>query len=287
MRRIALLASAAALFFVGAPPQIGRAQQTGCVPSDLDGAMYCEASAPAVLELSSVTFGSPNAPAAGASQPSARYVPYNRLGTGPDGEPCATTGYVREGVQPPDERLLVDPNPLESNVPIWGNYRSVLETYPPCPATPRVPGQPVPVETRSMTAARYWELVQLPAPSPYIGPGRAITGKTAYLETRGELTRTYTNATDFGPLRIDATGSYTVSWGDGHTSGPYTFEGGPWPDGRITHEYQHVGSYDVVVTEQWTARWSLGGESGVLRTRPTTGTITGFPVQQIQAVIVR
>lgn len=39
--------------------------------------------------------------------------------------------------------------------------------------------------------------------------------------------------------------------------------------------------------EKWTADWSLGGESGVLRTLQTTGTINDFPVQQIQAVITQ
>src|SRR5215218_6907966 len=30
-----------------------------------------------------------------------KYVPYNRLSTGPDRQPCATTGYVEEGTTPP------------------------------------------------------------------------------------------------------------------------------------------------------------------------------------------
>ena len=138
-----------------------------------------------------------------------------------------------------------------------------------------------------MIAARYWERVPLPKPQPVIAPGRAITGKLAYLETRGEVARTYTNATAFGPLEIIAKGAYTVSWGDGETTGPHAFEGKAWPDGRITHDYLHVGTFDIVVTERWTATWRLGGESGVLRTLQTTGRIDDFPVEQIQAVIRR
>ncbi|MCA1694678.1 MAG: hypothetical protein LC749_08070 [Actinobacteria bacterium] len=68
---------------------------------------------------------------------------------------------------------------------------------------------------------------------------------------------------------------------------PQDFEGKPWPDGQITHDYLKVGNYNVVVTEKWTANWQLDGESGTLRTLQTTGRIDNFPVQQIQAVIGR
>ncbi len=136
-----------------------------------------------------------------------------------------------------------------------------------------------------MIAARYWERVPLPKPQPSIAPGRAITGKLAYLETNGEVTHTFATNTIFGPLQILAKGAYTVDWGDGETSGPYWFEGTRWPDGKITHEYEKVGTYKVVVTERWTADWSFSDESGVLRALQTTGRIDDFPVEQIQAVI--
>ncbi len=110
----------------------------------------------------------------------------------------------------------------------------------------------------------------------------------AYLETRGSTTHTYTDPnTPFGPLTIVATGKYYVDWGDGTRTGPHPDEGGPWPDGRITHEYIHIGEYDVVVTERWTATWSFGSESGVLDELRTVGRIDDFPVQQIQAVVLR
>jgi len=219
------------------------------------------------------------------SVPTKRYVPYNRLATGPDGKPCATTGYVEEGVIPPDERLLLDPNPEERKGP---NYRDVLEDYPPCPLQPLPPGSVAPVETKAMVAARAWEQrVPLPKPQPKIAPGRAITGKLAYLETKGQISHNYTEDTVFGPLIITAQGSYTVAWGDGATTGPHGFEGLAWPSGEITHDYLDVGAYDIVVTEKWTATWALDGESGVLRTLQTTGRIDNFPVEQIQAVIGR
>lgn len=264
-----------------------RAADPGkCGENRLGDAIDCEGELQAVTP---VLLGGNQTDSAGSrsSGPQRTYVPYNRLSTGPDGQPCATTGYVEEGVAPSDEQLLVDPNPLESNIPITGNNLSILETYPPCPERPRAPGQPAPVETRAMVAARYWERVPLPRPQPSIAPGRAITGKMAYLETRGEISHTYTNSTVFGPLEIVAAGSYTVDWGDGNTTGPHPYEGRPWPAGQITHDYLHVGAYDVVVTEKWTATWRLDGESGNLRTLQTTGRIDDFPVEQIQAVIRR
>jgi hypothetical protein len=138
-----------------------------------------------------------------------------------------------------------------------------------------------------MVAREYWEDVDLPEPKPYIAPGRAITGKLAYLETHGEVTHTYTNVTIFGPLEIVARGTYIVDWGDGIRTGPYSREGQPWPSGEISHDYSVIGSYDIVVTEQWTARWRLGAESGTLRTLQSVGGIDDFPVEQLQAVIGR
>lgn len=216
-----------------------------------------------------------------SSGPTKKYLPYDRILTGPDGNPCVGTGYYEEGTPPPRP-----PQPLQGDEQAPGAVNSLLESAR-CPEQPRAAGAPALVETPAMVAARYWERVPLPKPQPAIAPGRAITGKLAYLETKGELTHTYTNDTAFGPMEIVAKGSYTVDWGDGETSGPHAFEGKPWPDGRITHDYLEVGSYDIVVTERWTATWRVGGESGDLRTLQTTGRIDDFPVEQIQAVIGR
>lgn len=211
------------------------------------------------------------------------YVAYNRLTMGTDGRPCITTGYVEESGTPSD--MAPDPNQNHTEVL---NGSNLTGQYPPCPQQPRAPGQADPVMTRTMVAELAWEQrVPLPKPAPSIAPGRAITGKLAYLETKGQLSHTYTEDTVFGPLYITARGSYTVAWGDGVTTGPHGFEGLPWPSGQITHDYIDVGAYDIVVTEKWTATWSLDGESGVLRTLQTTGRIDDFPVAQIQAVIGR
>ena len=201
---------------------------------------------------------------------------------GPNGQPCIGTGYYEEGA--PHSRPVQGPSETDEGP---GNSSSLYSTAPPCPPQVRPPGQVGPVETPAMVARRYWEEISLPHPRPQIAPGRAITGKLAYLETNGQTRHVYSNSTVFGPLEIVATGSYTVDWGDGDKSGPHAFEGKPWPDGRITHEYQNVGAYDIVVTERWTATWRLGGQNGVLRELRTIGRIDDFPVEQIQAVIGR
>ena len=217
-----------------------------------------------------------------SSGPATTYIPYDKIRTGPEGQACIGTGYYEEGTVAP--RPVQGPTEVEEGP---GNSSSLYSTAPPCPAQPRAEGQTAPVETPAMVARRYWEEVALARPRPQIAPGRAITGKLAYLETHGQTTQVYTNSTIFGLLEISATGAYTVDWGDGTTTGPHNFEGKPWPDGRITHDYLNVGSYDIVVTERWTANWRIGGNSGVLRTLQTTGRIDDFPVEQIQAVIGR
>lgn len=156
----------------------------------------------------------------------------------------------------------------------------IRASYPRCPARPAAPV----VDPRTF-AVQGWEEVNLPTPQPYIAPGWAITGKLAYLETRGRLHHTFTKDTPVGPLEIDSVGSYYVDWGDGEKTGPYTQEGGPWPDGQITHDYIDVGTYDVVVTEQWSANWRIGSAGGTLTGQRTMGRIDGFRVEQIQAVV--
>lgn len=200
---------------------------------------------------------------------------------GRDGQPCIGTGYYQEGTAPP--RPSQGPTEADEGP---GNSSSLYSTAPPCPIQSSAQGQAEPVETPAMVARRHWESITLPKPRPFVAPGRAITGKPAFLQTNGTTQHVYTNHnTPFGLLQIVAKGSYTVDWGDGQITGPYAFEGIAWPDGRITHEYQDVGIYDVVVTERWTATWSFGSGSGVLRELQTTGRIDDFPVEQIQAVV--
>jgi hypothetical protein len=252
------------------------------IPVNIDGTCIVGAGA---RGANTITVGSGVAGTSGGTSGSGtgiRYIPYTRLTTGPDGQPCVTTGYAREGVTPTD-----DLSSAAGAHPGGGGFNAYFD-FSPCSQHPRAPGSPTPAETRAMVAARHWEgPVSPPRPRPYIAPGRALTGKPAYLETGNRTSFTYQADTEFGPLTINASGSYTVVWGDGTTTGPFSFEGISWPTGRITHEYQDVGTYNVVVIERWTATWSLDGESGVLRALQSTGTLNNFPVEQLQAVITR
>jgi hypothetical protein len=202
-----------------------------------------------------------------------------------DGSGCVRTAYTPVGTQPSDS-VPVDP----STQSIEGAHSNIFAEYPPCPLQPVQPGQPsqatgTPVETRAMTAARIWERIPLSRPQPTIAPGRAISGKRVYLETNNSTTFTYSEDTPLGPIQIVARGSYFIDWGDGESSGPFQYEGIPWPSGQITHEYLNVGRYNIVVTERWVADWRSGAETGVLRTLRTIGRIDNFPVEQLQAVI--
>ena len=200
------------------------------------------------------------------------YVAYERLVTRPGGSPCVTTGY----------RVLptgVDPG---FGATADRDFNDILAEYQPCPAAARPQAGSPP----SVLAESFWQEVPLPNPRPRIAPGWAITGKASYLETSGSTSHSFTRDTPFGPMRVVATGAYYVDWGDGTRTGPHAGEGRPWPDGRITHTYQDVGSYDVVVTERWTATWRVGGRTGQLTELRTVGRIESFRVEQIQAVVV-
>lgn len=201
-----------------------------------------------------------------------RFVPYERLTTGPDGQPCVTTGW-REVTDPtvPDGAYQV------SDV----DFTNVLAGVP--PPCPEQAGEAISPRT---IAVRHWEEIPLPIPRPHIAPGWGITGKRAFLETNGTTTYTHTSPTPLGQLRIVATGRYVVDWGDGETSGPHSGEGGPWPDGDITHDYGWAGTYDVVVTERWSATWQIGAAGGVLHELETTGRIDDFLVRELQAVVI-
>lgn len=287
MRKLAAIATMGLTLLCVAPIADAQVEPVGgdglqyCGSDQLGRGLLCDPEELAIILAGTAGGGSSTPSTSGSGGNGIRYYSYDRLTTGPDGKGCVTTGYAPEGTTPSD---LLSNDLVTQGI---NDIHGLPLEYPPCPQRPQVAGQLAPVETRSMLARRAWEHVLLPEPRPAIAPGRAITGKRAYLETRGDVAFSHVSPTVFGELRIAATGSYTITWGDGETSGPHTFEGQAWPDGRITHDYLNVGNYDITVTERWTARWSLGGQSGVLRTLQTSGRIDDFPVEQLQAVIGR
>ncbi|MGI9032429.1 MAG: hypothetical protein ACR2HY_01825 [Acidimicrobiales bacterium] len=207
-----------------------------------------------------------------AGNPGGKVAYFEEVSTGPDGKPC----LVRRTLPVPADSQLASGTDFGATGSISNQY------YPMCPAAP---GDPKAADDPRPYAVQGWEEAKLPAPQPYIGPGWAITGKLAYLETKGQRRLTFTKDTPVGPLRIDAVGRYYVDWGDGEKTGPHSTEGGPWPDGEINHMYINVGRYNVVVTERWNAQWSIGASSGTLAGQQTVGRIDNFRVEQIQAVV--
>lgn len=210
------------------------------------------------------------------------YVPYQVISTDYAGNPCIQTRYVQEASDIP--RPVAGTTDTEQSP---GGVSSLYDTAPACPQQPVGTPGVLAADTALTIALREWARIPLPSPHPRIQPGRAITGKPGYLETQGTTGYQYAKDTALGTLNIVATGRHYVDWGDGEQSGPFATNGAAWPDGTIHHEYINVGAFDIVVTTRWTATWRIGGEGGTLPPTQTTGRLDDFPVQQIQAVIVR
>lgn len=194
-------------------------------------------------------------------------------GTGPIGAPGT-------GAAPgPPPLPLLGPGP-------WPCVSAVVPN--PCAPPPAAPATP-PVVDAGTVARSFWRQFPLPRPRGLIQPGEALTGKRAYLQISGPQTGSWT-ATVFGTVvTITATSTYDVDWGDGTWDTNLTDQGGPWPDGDITHVYQFAGTATVVVHQHWTAAYTATGPA------PGTGTLAGLetvsdpivlPVKQVQAVIL-
>jgi len=145
---------------------------------------------------------------------------------------------------------------------------------------------PPPPPPPSAVAASYWSTHGqdlLAVPKPYIAPGYALTGLPGYLQTGAPVAQHFGGSTPLGALSITAHGTFVVDWGDGQ-SATFTIPGGPYPTGTITHTWDMVGTYEVSVTEDWTATWSLGGQQGTLGALHTRGAIPAFQARQLESV---
>lgn len=268
----------AALAFISPSPIGALAPVTNPCPLTEAGVYICDPTSSGSNTGRSPITGS-TASSGSQSTSDVKYVPYRAISVDPNGDPCIDTRYVPAGTPTRPSFGLPDTEQTP------GSVSSLYDTAPPCP--PRNSAAPEPTETPFSIALGHWARIPLPRPEPRIEPGRAITGKTAYLQTGGRTSHAYTSNTVFGVLAIQAIGTHHVDWGDGERTGPHTTGGGPWPSGEITHNYQDVGSYNVVVTTRWTATWRLGANSGTLPPNETSGRLANFPVQQIQAVVGR
>lgn len=156
---------------------------------------------------------------------------------------------------------------------LWGR---LVARFPACPS----------VAPREVAFSFLRHIVP-PGPDPWIAPGYAITGKRAFVETRGPTTVPGRHDTPLGPLDVTLRATtFVVDWGDGSGGdrGPFSTPGRPWPDGAARHTFTVQGRYDVTVTQSWDAEWRLGGESGVVRGLSSVDRLAGFEARQLQAV---
>lgn len=163
-----------------------------------------------------------------------------------------------------------------------------------CPSNPRGPGAPV--SAAEVVQLVWTHDVPLPKPGVEVPPGRAITGHDACMILSGPTTVTFDEVVFGFPVHIDASSTYDVDWGsndnppgvtsDRYTTG-YTGRGGYCDEGgTLRHQYTRRGPVTIVVTQRWTAHWTVGSDSGVIADQlATTTTLADFPVVEIQAVV--
>lgn len=158
-------------------------------------------------------------------------------------------------------------------------YSPALSQLPNCPIAPSTPPSP------GELARAFWDVRHLPAPTLEVVPDYAVSGKRVYLTIKGPPTAAFQVPNPIGDdVGITATSRYTVDWGDGTPPTTTTSQGGPWPEGDLTHVYDSAGgSVTITVTQAWSATWSAGPTGGALDNLQTVGSLT-LRVEQVQAV---
>ena len=178
-----------------------------------------------------------------------------------------------------EEAIAIDG--LLGSIPIIGAplqaiWQTIVAGLPGCPSTVVSPEQ---------VAYSFIREVGAPDPRPAIAPGHAITGKKAYLETRGSVVTTETRPTILGDLVLEfRPTTFTVDWGDSSGTDTFTAPGLPYPSGTATHVYTHTGRYDVVVRQRWDVAWSLAGAGGTLGVTGAPSRIEQFEARELEAV---
>lgn len=146
-----------------------------------------------------------------------------------------------------------------------------------------------PAPELQVVAAQVWERVEdLPVPALDIEPDHAVTGKKVYLQIAGPTTWTKAIDNPIGDdIVISATSHYVIDWGD-PTWDEKTVtrsQGGPWPDGDVTHVYTEMAERRTIrVTQRWKANWSAGDRGGTLSQLTTQAPALHLEVRQLQAV---
>lgn len=155
---------------------------------------------------------------------------------------------------------------------------------PQCPTDAGAPAPPSPEQL----ARDFWATRQLPSPTLDITPDYAVAGKRVYLQITGPKATTFHVANPIGPaVDISATSRYVIDWGDGTPLTTTNSQGGPWPDGDVTHVYDRATTTVTIrVTQRWSATWTAAtatGPGGTLDDLRTGSTLT-LRVEQVQPV---
>ena len=202
-------------------------------------------------------------------------VPEWNIVTGLDGVACISqTGWL--------DLTGLSPDQIESRRGAADNTYDALLTL----GFAACPGVVAPL-TPTAWVLSYIRGIPLPVPVPEIDPGEMLVGLEGFLETGSMRSQAIDDMSPFGPVHIDLTSEARVVWGDGAVTEWTTASDGPFPDGEITHVWTRQGAYDIVVTLRWAAEWSVGGQSGVVRDGlESAGTLAGFPVEEVEAVVV-
>lgn len=211
----------------------------------------------------------------GYTGPPVDYVSYfDDDGTGVGAEPGYETGCwgiraVPAGQGMTYDEAVADQTSQGENDVLWGNCE-IEETIDP--------------ETVAMG---YWyRAVAPPPPTPlHVAHNKAVTGLPIYLEIGGDIPAIATFNTPIGTLTFTMTPRYEVSWGDGAVT-PTDSQGGPYPDGDVTHTYSTVGVRTITVDALWRATWTLAGDGGDFPELPDpTSDTLDLPVDEYQARI--
>jgi hypothetical protein len=267
-RLLALVTAAAWAVSLSAP--VGAAEDPVCeYVVDVNGSRHRVCEGTVIDHLPGESPAS--SPSGDASRTSGPRVPMKAVGTlGEDefGNPCVATTYI----------------PMEQEAPPESDLIQFIMND--CPLEPAAPGEGAPAIDPQAIARRVWLSRPSPQPTPEIPPGRMLVGLPAYLVTNAQLHDEIDTDTAIGPLHMTATAELWVDWGDGSgLTGPYRSPGAPYPDGDITHVYQHHGTYDVIVIQRWSVEWSFAGASGTFVQDDAPVTIDDYPVIEVQAVL--
>lgn len=208
----------------------------------------------------------------GGGSPGERWYAYRSVAVGPDGL-CWESHVTND----PEEAAAY--NSVYSPEAVAGDG---LASLPQCPSDSGAPAPPTPEQL----ARDFWATRQLPTPTLDVTPDYAVSGKRVYLQITGARATTFHVDNPIGPaVDINATSRYVVDWGDGTPPTTTTSQGGPWPDGDVTHVYDRAAtSVTIRVTQQWSATWTAAtGPGGTLDDLRTGSTLT-LRVEQVQPV---